>query len=135
MKQRRIILLVWTVVICLLTLLPGNCFPRIQTFWDWLQWDKVVHLFMFGIFSILFLRVLTLSKATFSKYMIAFVTGGAFGGGIELLQFHVIRGRSGNFFDFYADLAGCLLCLFFYIIWEKRHFASKAEQTGFQKQS
>lgn len=120
MKQRRIALYSWTIVICLLTLLPGNCFPQIRTFWDWLQWDKLVHLFMFGIFSILFLRVLTFSNASIGKYISAFAAGGAFGGVIELLQFHLIRGRSGNYFDFYADLAGCLLCLIFYAIWEKR---------------
>lgn len=120
MKQRRFFLSVWTIAICLLTLLPGNCFPTIQTFWDWLQWDKLVHLFLFGIFSILFLRILSLSKASLGNYLFAFVTGGIFGGGIELLQYYVIRGRNGNLFDFYADLAGCLICLAGYAIWENK---------------
>lgn len=116
MRIRWIYLIVWSIIICLLTLLPGNCFPQIRDFWDWLQWDKLVHLLMFGVFSILFLRILTLSKASFIQYGCAFLSGWAFGGLIELLQFYVIRGRSGNLYDFYADGLGCLLFLVGYAI-------------------
>ena len=31
--------------------LPGNCFPTVVSFWDWLGPDKIVHLFVFGILS------------------------------------------------------------------------------------
>jgi len=45
--------ILWGVIILIITGIPGNYFPKVTTFWDWLSPDKIVHLFLFSIFVLL----------------------------------------------------------------------------------
>ncbi len=102
--------MVWTMVIALLTLLPGNYIPRVITFLDWLGPDKVVHLALFATFSVLFMegfrrqsKVLLLSKNT---VLASLLLGMVFAIFTEAMQYFVIPGRNGNIYDLLADILG-----------------------------
>ncbi len=110
--------LVWTLLIALLTLLPGNYIPKVTTFFDWLGSDKLIHLFLFGIYTYLLLEGLNKqSKYVFlQKYPVltSLFIGIVFAIFIETMQRLVIPGRNGNIYDFLADMLGCFLG---YISW------------------
>ena len=105
--------LLWAAVILLLTGLPGNVFPEIKSFWDWLGPDKVVHLLIFGIQSFLILWGYRTDYFANKNRKILAVTAivlTAFYGLLtEVLQRYVFIGRSGNVYDFLADTVGALL--------------------------
>ncbi len=104
--------LAWSLIILLLTGLPGDVFPEIKTFWDWLSPDKVVHLFIFGVLSFLILYGYrhkytedNRNKLIFTAVTITILYGIL----TELLQRYVFIGRSGNVFDALADAIGAFL--------------------------
>ena len=110
--------LVWTLLIALLTLLPGNYIPKVTTFFDWLGPDKLIHVFLFGTYTYLLLEGLNKqSKYVFlQKYPVftSLFIGIVFAIFIETMQRLVIPGRNGNIYDFLADMLGCFLG---YISW------------------
>ena len=111
-------MLIWTLIIVLLTLTPGNYIPKVTNFFDWLSPDKLVHLLLFGIYAILLFEGFSLQtwntnlrrNAGFMGLLlgmvIAFFT--------EVMQKYVIPGRHGSYFDFLADLLGLIVG---YVIW------------------
>jgi VanZ family protein len=105
--------LVWTFVIGLLTLLPGNYIPRVTTFLDWLGPDKLVHLILFGTYTFLLIKGFGKQSAWpfLKNHAIAasILVGIVFGLFTETMQRFVIPGRNGNHYDFLANLAGCML--------------------------
>jgi VanZ family protein len=113
--------LIWTLIIVLLTLTPGNYIPKITNFFDWISYDKLVHLFLFGIYAILLFYGLHHQKwntkirqnAVFTGFLIGMV----FALLTEVMQKFVIPGRYGNLYDFLADVLGLVLgYLFWHII-------------------
>ncbi len=101
----------WSILILLLVGLPGDVFPEIKSFWDWLSPDKVVHLFIFGTLSFLILYGFKndLSGDEKNKYFsIAVIVTSLYGILTEVLQFYVFVGRSGNVFDALADIIGAI---------------------------
>jgi VanZ family protein len=117
--------LLWAVVILVLTGLPGTYFPQINSFWDWLAPDKMIHLFMFGSFTYLIiwgLRNKYQDKAK-RKRLILFtvVLGTLYGGVTEILQRELFVGRDGNIFDFLANtLGGGFGILLFHMQYRKK---------------
>jgi VanZ family protein len=111
--------LLWTIIIGVLTLVPGNYIPKVSSFLDWLSPDKLVHLFLFGIYTLLlcegFSRQLKSSLISQYPMIISFGTGMVFAFFTEMMQAYLIPGRNGNVYDFLADTLGCLLGL---IIWK-----------------
>ncbi len=105
--------ILWTLVIALLTLMPGNYVPRVITFLDWLSADKVLHFLLFGIYLYLLTEGFhrQTGSSLLSRYAVIWglVIGIIFAFLIEVMQRHVIPGRNGNIYDFLADLAGSLL--------------------------
>lgn len=104
--------ILWLAGIFLLTLLPGNYFPQISSFWNLFSPDKLVHIAMFAILAFLltfglkrqypnksarciFLWVLAISA------IIAILT--------ELLQWYLPIKRDGNVYDTIADIAGIFI--------------------------
>ena len=43
--------LVIAIFIMVIMGMPGNYFPKVVSFWDWLGPDKIIHLIVFGILS------------------------------------------------------------------------------------
>ncbi|MDP3446315.1 MAG: VanZ family protein [Ignavibacteria bacterium] len=102
--------IIWGLIILLLTGLPGTYFPTVTTFWDWASPDKIVHLFIFGVFTFLVLygnRTQYFGSKKRFTIVLAALTGIAYGGITELLQYYLFVGRDGNIFDFLANVAGC----------------------------
>jgi VanZ family protein len=115
----------WPGILCLavifiLTGLPGNYFPAIQNFWDWLGPDKIVHLIMFGTFEYLVLygfRKQSRFPGLQSGYIFyAMVIGIVFGAFTEVMQRFVFIGRSANVYDFLANTLGCFVGLGVYYV-------------------
>jgi VanZ family protein len=120
--------LVWALIILVLTGIPGKYIPEVKTFWDWLSYDKLVHLFMFGTFSFLLLNGLR-EQYFNSRYRLYYVAGFvilsmAYGLLTEVLQARVFIGRDGNVYDFLADSVGAILgWLVFHLRYRKRNYS------------
>jgi len=108
----------WSVFIALLTLLPGNYIPRVLSFMDWLNPDKLVHLVLFSTFSFLFIEGFKrqdISQILREKAVLAsLLLGMVFATFTEMMQKYAIPGRNGNVYDLLADVLGLILG---YAIW------------------
>lgn len=98
---------VWTLIITILTLMPGKDLPKV----DIVNFDKVAHLYVFFALNLLYLRWLcksnTSTKLKFTITSICVVYGGL----IELLQGTFYTDRYSDPIDFAFNTAGCLLAL------------------------
>ncbi|GAP42086.1 MAG: VanZ family protein [Lentimicrobium sp.] len=101
--------IIWTAVILVLTLLPGNYIPRVGSFWNLFSPDKLIHIFLFSVLALL------LFSGFFKQYPgrnQRYITGMVLAFSIllavltELLQAMLPLGRSGNVYDTIADFAG-----------------------------
>ncbi len=114
----------WSLIILVLTGLPGNYFPQVRTFWEWLGPDKIIHLGIFGILTYLLLRGFQKQhqfQRLRSNYIIfAIGIGIVFGALTEVGQRYVFTGRSANIYDFLANAVGCLLGLVVYYILSRK---------------
>jgi len=111
--------LAWSLIILLLTGLPGNFFPEITSFWDWLSPDKVVHLFIFGTLSFLILFGYRHKYAENKKKKLVWtsiVITILYGALTEILQYYVFIGRSGNIYDALADMIGAFIGWFVFVL-------------------
>jgi VanZ family protein len=120
--------IVWALTILLLTGLPGNYFPEVVSFWDWLSPDKVVHFFMFGTLS--FLMLWSNRKQYFTPHKryyttIVLLSGVAYGGFTELMQAYVFVRRDGNIYDFLANMAGTFLGFLFFMLLTRKKRKNK----------
>ena len=112
--------LVWSLIILLLTGLPGNFFPDITSFWDWLSPDKVVHLFIFGTLSFLILFGYRhkytgdrKKKLIWTSIVITILYGAL----TELMQHYIVFiHRSGNIYDALADMIGAFIGWFAFVL-------------------
>ena len=116
--------IIWAIIVLILSGMPGNYFPAVSNFLDWLSPDKVVHVGMYAVF--VGLTLIGLKKHYREEplkkhhYYVILGIGIAFGGITEVLQDHVFIGRDGNFFDFYADIFGCLIGLIVYLVYQRK---------------
>lgn len=103
----------WAIFVFVLSAIPGNVFPRVVNFLDWLQPDKLVHIFFYGLLSFLllygFARQYDWRKSRYTLLIITFLIGTVFGLILEVLQYYVFIGRSGNVYDFIANVLGTLI--------------------------
>ncbi len=112
--------LLWALLILSLCAIPGSQLPRLS-FLDWLRSDKIVHLFLFGVLSFLFLkgfqRQSTFISLHHSPKLYSFFICAAYGIAIELLQEYVFSHRTGEVYDAIADAAGALIGIWIYKAW------------------
>jgi len=106
-KQKALIVtsfIATTIGIMALTLMPSESLESSKLF----EYDKLGHFFIFFIWTFLF----ALSVATFKNrktpLFFIFLAGSLFGISIEILQYLTPYGRSANFIDAAADIAGSL---------------------------
>ncbi|MEE4257529.1 MAG: VanZ family protein [Bacteroidales bacterium] len=105
--------LIWTLLIAVLTLVPGNYIPRITSFLDWLSPDKILHFILFGTYAYLLAKgfhkqgISSLLKQ--NPMIFSIIIGIVFAFFIEVMQMFVIPGRDGNVYDFTADVLGTFL--------------------------
>lgn len=114
----------WIVVILILTGTPGQYIPKVSSYLDLLQPDKLVHAFMFGVLFILLAygweKQATPRYHKVTSRILIFLASAIYGGGIELLQDRVFINRTGSWWDFIADCIGIGLGVFVYSKWFKR---------------
>ncbi len=117
-RKSLIYFVLWSLLILVLTGIPGNYIPKPQNFLRLFSPDKIVHLLMFAPFAVLFLRFLySLESEILLKKFPVFSTliiGIIYATGTELLQIFVFIGRSGNVYDAVADTVGVLLGILFF---------------------
>jgi VanZ family protein len=103
--------ILWALLILLLTGLPGKYFPKVPTIWDLLEPDKIVHLFIFLVFTLLIIYPLIQKKKASTRVLasVSIGTGILFGAVTELLQAYVFVWRQASIYDFIADTAGCIV--------------------------
>ncbi len=116
--------ILWIVVIFVLTCLPGTLIPEVPDYLDLFNPDKLVHLFLFAVLMILFLRgfkkQLTPEAYRFSV-SIALNTGIFLGGITELIQgTTLVTGRVSSIYDFIANVAGCFAGWGIFVLWQKK---------------
>ena len=80
---------------------------------DLFQPDKLVHLFIFGVYVFLQIRGFAMQdifpKIRKNSALIALIIGFIMGAGTEVLQNYCIPMRTGSIYDLIADVAGSLL--------------------------
>lgn len=106
--------LAWALLILGLCLLPGEELPE----WDWadlLSLDKLVHAGLFAVLLVLGVRALRMhgSGLRLRSWPVALFTGAcvSYGGALELMQAHLLTGRTADPFDALANAFGCILGL------------------------
>ncbi|MBK6965186.1 MAG: VanZ family protein [Bacteroidales bacterium] len=100
----------WWCFILVLTLAPGNYFPKVGSFWNLFSPDKLIHLFIFGVLA--FLLLLGTSKqfrAVKNRYTVVLPLAVTVFTGIitELLQAGLPIGREASIYDVIANFTGC----------------------------
>jgi VanZ family protein len=105
--------LIWTLLIAVLTLMPGNYIPKVLTFLDWLSPDKIVHLILFGVYVYLLAEGFVRHDRSWfiSRYPVwsSLIIGIIFAFFTEVMQMFVIPGRYGSIYDMLADILGSIL--------------------------
>ena len=106
--------ILWTLIIFVLCCTPGQYIPT--TNWlELLSFDKFVHLSIF--FGLVFLWLLAINqiktRTKSLKYTIL-ISAIIYGGLLELMQANIFSHRSGDWFDFIANTAGCILAYWFF---------------------
>lgn len=103
--------ILWGVFIIVLTVLPGQVLPGIPVFLDLFKPDKLIHVFIFGVYVILQIRGFSRQDVFpfANKYAVALtiLIAMLLSACTEFLQACCIPMRNGNVFDFIANTAGC----------------------------
>jgi len=114
-----------------LTGIPGQFFPKVPTFIDLFAPDKLVHLFIFGMFVYLLLRefvgesALSFPRAALYAFLISITLGGI----TEILQGYVFINRRGSIYDFIANGVGSGIALLICLVWKRLLVERKEKQT------
>lgn len=119
--------LITAIVIMILMGTPGNCFPNVTSFWDWLGPDKIMHFIVFGILSFSMIwgyreKIISQNSNTQKKsYLLTLLLSISYGALTEILQKYIFINRYGSIYDFIADAIGCVLgvIVFFYYFKKK----------------
>lgn len=110
----------WALAVLIACGFPGHALPHI-TFWQWLRWDKLIHLFLFGIQSYFlllgYLRQYELPPGRKAMLAIILITA-LYGALLEVMQATLFIGRSGDARDALANALGAILGL---LVFRKLH--------------
>ncbi|MBC8315800.1 MAG: VanZ family protein [Bacteroidales bacterium] len=103
----------WGLLIFVLTCVPGTVLPKLPSYIDLFQPDKLVHTFIFAVFFFLLVRGFrkkgTPASVSRNAIILTFLISLGVAGLTELLQEFVIPKRVASPWDFIANVAGCFL--------------------------
>ncbi|MBN1199389.1 MAG: VanZ family protein [Bacteroidales bacterium] len=103
--------ILWGVFIFVLTGLPGSVLPKLPSYFDLFQPDKLAHLVVFAVFFFLSARSFYLpgTPSCIAKYPVlyAFLVCLFVAGATELMQEFIVPMRTGSVWDFIANMVGC----------------------------
>ena len=98
------IFLIWTILMLLLTLLPGDALPSTRLF----SYDKIGHFGMFGGWTFfLGLYMIVYKEKVNINLFLLMMAGILFGAAIEGLQYLMPVGRAASWGDIAANSLGC----------------------------
>jgi VanZ family protein len=99
-------------------------FPKVDNFWNWLRLDKIIHIFLYGVFFSLLLKStakqLNTAVLGIMHILILLTVGIIFAGLTEILQAIMFINRDGSLYDFIANVIGCLAGLTIYLVISKK---------------
>lgn len=105
--------LIWGLCIFWLISIPGDNLPDLDDQWDWLQIDKIVHIILFFILSILLFRAFSNSSvddsASISTAFTLLIILILFGGSSEIYQNYFVLDRTASLKDFLSNTVGAIL--------------------------
>lgn len=81
-------------------------------FLELIHFDKIVHFGMFGILAFLIAHCFS-KYSNSSKLIVSCVVSAMYGGIMEIWQ-EYLNYRGADFFDFIADLSGCIIAVLIY---------------------
>lgn len=102
--------IVCTLTVAAICFLPGNELPHSP----FLNFDKLVHLGIFAVLTILWYLPFDDKKSNPWNFSIALLLI-TYGGIIEVVQHKWIEGRSGDVFDLIANALGVLVVFLFFL--------------------
>ncbi len=103
--------ILWSLVILWLISIPGSNIPQTPLL-KIPHFDKLVHFGIFAVFAFLLSYGLIKQASVICQnhtYTISLLVGVIYSAGTEILQYCCIPGRFGEFWDFMANAAGCLV--------------------------
>ena len=102
-----VLAVLWTAFIIYgLTSIPSEL-PRFP--WLALPWvDKVIHVVLFGVEAALLGLASTTDNGQ-KRWLSIFIWCFVLGGGLEIIQYYWVDGRSGDVFDLLADMLGSVV--------------------------
>lgn len=116
--------IIWLLLVLILIMIPGKQLPESEFLFE-INFDKFVHVGMFGLLAVLFSW--PFYKTTIPKnkkilyFIIIAVLTSAFGYSTELMQKYWAQGRSYSLMDWLADTGGALgACIFCRIFFTRR---------------
>jgi VanZ family protein len=101
----------------MLSLVPGSELPE-MSFWELLTFDKVMHIFMYGVFS--FKTMMAASKQNTIWWMrrwaglFTIISVSLFGLSIEIMQETLLADRYGDWVDLLANTIGVFIGLYIF---------------------
>ena len=114
LKHHILLSTVWTIIILVLSGMPGSKIPHIHI----PGIDKAVHFTMYSVFTFLLLNSFTEQKkfrlSTINKMVVVFIAGASLGALNELLQATIYSGRSAELADEVANMIGSISGIFIY---------------------
>jgi VanZ family protein len=113
MNTKKYLLTIWTVFIFVLLVIPMPIDDSGQ-FSEGI-FDKVVHFFLFGIFSSLVIYNLSAEKRTIVFFLISALIGIFYSALGEHIQ-SFLPSRTNSFIDFFAGVSGVLFFVAFYYV-------------------
>lgn len=99
--------LLWTIIISILTLLPGKDLPKVEI----VNFDKIAHLGVFFALNLFYLRWLAKSNQQINRTLSITLACITYGGIIEILQGTLYTDRYADIYDFIFNALGCILAL------------------------
>jgi len=114
----------WSIIILILSGIPGNIFPKVDNLWNWLRPDKIIHIFLYGVFFYLLLnstaKQLNTAFLGVKHILILLTVGIIFAALTEILQAKIFINRDGSLYDFIANMIGVLAGLTIYLVTSKK---------------
>lgn len=104
-------IILWSLVIAYLCFAPSDGFNKVPIAIPHL--DKVVHFIMFFILGI-FIAAVNYNKSTLFNKIFLPVLAIVYGGVIEIVQWQLLTGRSGDYKDWIADTIGVFIALWLF---------------------
>jgi len=114
----------WAVIVLIIAIIPGTYIPEVQNIWSLLQWDKLIHIFLFAILVMLLIPDMRKQKKSTTlqnnSVLFSLVFGMVFGLITEMIQLFEPIQRNSNIYDFIADIIGCILGIPLYYLVNKK---------------